>query len=146
MDKIIYILIPIAYFFYQTYNNYVKEQEKAKKRNLGQPISENSSQPVVVEQEKQFDVKEFLKEKFNVETERKDVIKSQTKSIPEYQVKDYYNPEVPSAEVAKNRKIHSTHPHKIDLPLAQEEEKEGFAFNLRDAVIQQAILNRPYKY
>ena len=45
----------------------------------------------------------------------------------------------------RNRKIHAAHPHKIELPVAQEEEKEGYVFNLRDAVIQQAILNRPYK-
>ena len=147
MEKIIYALIPIAYFIFQAYNNYKKEQEKARKRNLAQPYSDvdpEVAQPVIPQNDKQFDVKEFLREKFNLETERKEVIKTQTKSIPEYQTKDYYNPEVPAAEVVDNRKIHNPHQHKVVLPVLEELEKP-YAFNLRDAIIQQAILNRPYK-
>lgn len=145
MEKIIYILVPIAYFLFQAYNNYIKEQEKAKKRNLSQPVIESDiPQTIVNDEPVQFDVKEFLKEKFNIETERKEVIKSQTRSIPEYQTKDYYNPEVPSAEVVENRKIHAPHKHKVVLPVLEVLEK-SYDFNLRDAIIQQAILNRPYK-
>lgn len=147
MEKIIFALVPIAYFVFQAYNNYKKEQEKAKKRNLSQPkpiVAQKATQPVRPENKQQFDVKEFLREKFNLETERKEVIKSQTKSIPEYQIKDYFNPEVPSVEVVKNIKIHA--PHQLEaVSLVLEEMEEPYDFNLRDAIIQQAILNRPYK-
>jgi len=147
VEKIIYALIPIAYFIFQAYNNYKKEQEKAKKRNLSQPYSvvqPEAAKPEVIQNKQQFDVKEFLKEKFNLETERKEVIKTQTRSIPEYQTKDYYNPEVPSEEVVQNRKVHAPHQHKAVLPILEELENP-FVFNLKEAIIQQAILNRPYK-
>ena len=147
MEKIIYALVPIAYFIFLAYNNYKKEQEKAKKRNLSQPYSivvTEDIKPVITKKNQQFDAKEFLKEKFNLETERKEVIKTQTRSIPEYQTKDYYNPEVPSEEVVQNRKVHAPHQHKAVLPVLEELEKP-FVFNLREAIIQQAILNRPYK-
>lgn len=145
MEKIIYVLLPIAYFLYQAYNNYLKEQEKAKKRNLAKPLVKTIIPEKVAAKEEKFDVKEFLREKFSLETERKEIIKSQTKTIPEYQIKDYYNPEVAAAEVVQNRKIHSVHPHKVDLVVSHEEVETGYVFDLRTAVIQQAILNRPYK-
>ena len=147
MEKIIYVLVPIAYFIFQAYNNYKKEQEKAKKRNLSQPypiVVTEDIKPVITQKNQQFDVKEFLKEKFNLETERKEVIKTQTRNISEYQSKDYYNPEVPSEEVVQNRKTHASHQHKAIFPVLEELEKP-FVFNLREAIIQQAILNRPFK-
>ncbi|MBD3748867.1 MAG: hypothetical protein IE931_05180 [Sphingobacteriales bacterium] len=87
-----------------------------------------------------FKSTDFLADKKKELIMRREEIKKSQKAAKDA-VKDYYNTEIPAAEVANSRKIHSKHHHQFEFPKEEEEEKR--VFDLREAVIQQAILNRP---
>lgn len=149
MEKFIYILIPIAFFLYSAYNNYVKEQQKAKARIPQQPLT-NSTESVPDDfvggeirkdfTEGHFQSTDFLEDKKKELQMRRDEVKNKQKEAKDA-VNDYYNPEEPSDEVIKGREIHVQHQHGFKFPKEEDEEKR--IFNLKEAVIQQAILNRP---
>lgn len=140
MENLLPFIIGAIVLAAKAYSNFQKEQEKARKRDPGQkPVGE------VVE-----------------EVERRPV------SRPRREVADPFLPEptaVPSAyeaysgalheveEVRRTREIHKKHAHSFKRlePYRAEITKastEGFIsaedFDLRDAVIKSAILNRPY--
>ena len=54
---------------------------------------------------------------------------------------ELYNPEVPAEEVLRNREIHA--PHKHAFVASHEEEVTYSNFDFEDAIIKEAILNRP---
>ena len=54
---------------------------------------------------------------------------------------ELYNPEVPAEEVIRGREIHAPHKHKFVA--SQREEIRTSDFDFEDAIIKEAILNRP---
>lgn len=158
MEKLIYILIPIAYFLYQGYQNFLKEQEEAKKRNLQQPDQpvDEVYDPVEYQYEavpdpnipKDFNWKDHRTENTpyrSVEytNGRKMQVEERVRKDDKKQ-RDYYNPEIPSAEVVRSRMIHQKHAHGIPAKPIEIKEIESTDFDLRDAIIKEAILRRPY--
>ncbi|MEO5909324.1 MAG: hypothetical protein ABIP95_00470 [Pelobium sp.] len=150
MGALIFIIFPIAYFFYQAYVNFKKEQEKALQRQKKSyvPFTENSNKDQYLNQsdaenpeEAPFNSRDFYKNKRVEELAKQAEIRAQRRAYVSNEARDYYNPEVPVAEVSEGRRIHALHPHQFEFP--HEEKEVEFEFNLREAVIQQAILNRP---
>jgi hypothetical protein len=149
VEKIIYILIPIAFFVYNAYQNFVKEQQKSKSRFPQQP-SPTYTEPFPddflggeIEKdytEGHFKSTDFLEDKKKELQMRREEIKNKQKAA-KVAVKDYYNPEIPSEEVIKGKEIHAKHGHHFEFPTQKQEEKR--VFDLKEAIIQQAILNRP---
>lgn len=87
-----------------------------------------------------FTSTDFLADKRKELMMRREEMKKNQKAAKDA-VKDYYNPEIPAEEVVNSRKIHAKHPHQFEFPKEEEEEKR--VFDLREAIIQQAIINRP---
>ena len=157
MEKIIFILLPIAYFLYNAYKNFKKEQEKAAKRASEQPKSLISKEEKIqknkevvpkyykdpIRQENkdyESDIRQYLnKNKLELDT-----INKAATDINKYNkasVKDYYNPEIPSAEIVNNRIIHLEHHHGFEFP---SNFKDDLAeFDLKKAIIYDTILRRP---
>jgi len=162
MENFIPFLIGIALFIYKTWTNYQKEQEKSRKRNPAKPpvakgqnlpdvrynktpASGKKPDPFLLEETldtnnpyepryKHLYQKEAVPEKYQEEKSREFA----SKELRPYQ--EGRNPEQVSEEVQTNRKIHQPHKHKkVEL----HEEEAAFKFDIRDAVIKEAILNRP---
>lgn len=154
MENLIYILAPIAYFLYQAYQNYQKEQEKARKRNVSDPSTTNThstipevkqviTEPLI---DKETEAKELTPDYMLTKQEERSKHKREQLTYkrlkaPTVKGTDYYNPEISSAEVMQSRLIHEPHNHG---KLAVIEDENFVIFDLRDAIIKQAILNRPY--
>jgi hypothetical protein len=155
VEKIIFILLPIAYFLYNAYLNFKKEQEKALKRNEEQshtPATEINTknneripkyyQDSIRMENKEYesDIRKYLStnklERDHINKAAKDVNKTNKSSV-----KDYYNPETPVEEVLQNRTIHQNHPHQFDFP--SQFKDELIDFDLRRAIIYEVILKRP---
>lgn len=147
MENLIYILAPIAYFLYQGYQNYLKEQEKAKKRNLGAPHrkeitsdEEVISEPMIAKETEAVELKpdyKLTKQEERIKQRREELVYE--KVSPTFS-SDYYNPEV----VTERRIANKNKEKKATLPVNLSYD-EDYDFDLRDAIIKEAILNRPYK-
>lgn len=140
MEKFIYLIIPIIWFLYKTYQNFKKEQlENAKRKGqVTVPRSEPVTPTILFKNE--VIEEDFQKEKLEALNKRNEMIKTlqyKTQQKPQ----DYYNPEIPSQEVINNRKIHAPHPHEVEFPVKETDEK--VEFDLKKAIIYQTILNRP---
>lgn len=140
METFIPILIAIVVFAFQAYSNYQKEQEKARKRNLGQPPvpplpEENADRPGA---------------KTTADTERREVTLPEIRqSQPMRKAYETYSGFMEVDEVKRARKVRK--PQLSSLRVEVEEgigtasQREGTTFDLRDAVIKSAILERPYR-
>ena len=53
------------------------------------------------------------------------------------------NPERPVEEVLRSRSIHQQHQHKLELYQEDEESHPYADFDFKDAIVKEAILNRP---
>ncbi len=147
MENLIYILAPIAYFLYQGYQNYLKEQEKAKKRNLGVPPhkevtsdEEVISEPMIVKETEAIELKpdyKLTKQEERIKQRREELVYE--KVAPNFS-KDYYNPETVSERRLAVKKKEKTVVQSVNMSY-----EEDYDFDLRDAIIKEAILNRPYK-
>lgn len=147
MENLIYILAPIAYFIFQGYQNYQKEQEKAKKRNLGVPPQreitsdeEVISEPIIMSGTEAVELKpdyKLTKQEERVKKIRENLIYEKVNSATS---NDYYNPESITAKhnADKNKE-------KKALTAITMSYEEDYDFDLRDAIIKEAILNRPYQ-
>lgn len=127
METFIPILIAIVVFAFQAYANYQKEQEKARKRNLGQPpLPEDNARPI-----RPIPVPA-------PSTAHSPAVR------PEF---EHYSGVVDSAEHARGAHQRPLIPQRLmvekepDMQPALDVER----FNLRDAVIKSIILERPYK-
>ncbi|MBC7655518.1 MAG: hypothetical protein H7098_13720 [Oligoflexus sp.] len=157
MEKIIFILLPIAYFLYKAYLNFKKEQEKTAKRAAEQSQSLISNKEIIqknkeavpkyykdpIRQENkdyESDIRKYLnKNKLELDTINKsasDVNKNNKASI-----KDYYNPEKPIVDVIKNKEIHLDHRHESEF--VNNFKDDILDFDLKKAVIYDTILRRP---
>lgn len=128
MENYIIILIAIASFLYKMYSNYMKEVDEAKKRNYKKlpetniPTTPNQEQPAYQE------VKRHSNPTYDL-TNRN--IEDNNASIPE---------EV--RKLAEYKKL--TRSNKEKEIINESLDKQPFVFDLRQAVIQNAILERPY--
>ena len=159
MENIFPFLAGLAYMAYKFYSNYQKEQEEARKRNPSQPYFDNSGEthtdwvepdPVFVPEPAES--KKAVTDKYHepryepaykepkVEKPvREPLYREPISAIP--RKVELYNPEVPAEEVVRSREIH--HPHKHKFVASQEEEEFSSDFDFKDAIVKEAILNRP---
>lgn len=147
MENLFYILAIVAYFLFQGYQNFKKEQEKARKRNPGRPVEnydipeEVESKPIIESQTEAIDLKpdyKLSKKEIKEKESRTDLVyeKMDYKSMG-----DYYNPE----KRRRNKSATEIKP----VTLLEIEELDDRAtrhidFDLQDAVIKEAVLKRPY--
>lgn len=142
------VLIAIASFIYKTYKGYQEEMEKAKKRQPNRPnpdstspvpvpqhrpVQERTSRPPVVPQRKQIRNKEVIPPPVVASYENK-TIPDEVRQVQERKAQQKLAAQQQSS-LTKKLKLESDedHPHK------------QIHFDLRQAVIQSAILERPYK-
>jgi len=133
MKTALIVLGFILYFGSKIYKNFKVEMDKAKAR------SNSQKNTVTTEEDKeQFNAREHLDAKKEEAIQRKnnlEALKNKKFAL------DYYNPEIPSEEVVQGRLIHEPHQH--GLFKIETEEQTTVQFDLRQAIIQQAILERP---
>ena len=147
MENLFYILAVIAYFLFQGYQNFKKEQEKAKKRNLGKPVEayeipeEVESEPLIEKRTEAIDLKPDYK-LTNREIKVKEKLEEAVYKKMDYKsLGDYYNPEKPKTE---NKPVKVQAKPAEAFKVQHEENDNHIDFDLRDAVIKEAILKRPY--
>lgn len=165
MENFIPFIIGIAFFVYKTWVNFQAEQNKAKKRNPSAPVAPSpvkqksnsvyppSSRQVSTKTPEPFLIEETFDPNNPYEPKYKHLYqreKSASKTSVEKRTKEDrpaqrisiegYNPEQVSDEVKHNRTIHQKHNHNKKV---QEEEASEYHFDMRDAIIKEAILNRP---
>ncbi len=159
MENLFPFLIAILYFAFKIYSNFQKEQEKARSRRPSQPAPSQAEtaqslqgkkqaaqtslpQPFLVE-ERYDPNRPFEPQYKHVYTEEVPKEGFREPSAPKVESRSavqLQNPEVPSEETLKARAIHKAHHHRWE-PEAEQEVVPGFDF--RDAIIKEAILNRP---
>ena len=162
MEQFLPLIIGFLVLAFRVYSNFQKEQEKVKQRDLGRPprpehapsdpaVPREAGRPsapapapfteqeVYIPYEPRYDAPK-------PEPRQRDVYRE-----PLYQpmrplqvaASDGRSPETAAAEVLRSRAIHARHPHGFE---AHEEsyERSAYAdFDMEDAVIKSAILNRP---
>lgn len=158
METFIPILIAIVVFAFQAYANFQKEQEKAKKRNLGQPPlpEENANRPIIDTQPPITDHRPPI-------TDHRPPITDPRSPTPNHRP---LTPDHPSPtpghqpfgdysgvmDVEEVRRVRSTRKQQQTIQRLEVDEGvtpitagEDVEFDLRDAVIKSAILERPYQ-
>jgi hypothetical protein len=166
MENILPFLLAMAAIAFKIYDNFKKEQEKAQKRNAGAPSPEGdyhpeippvASKPVITREVKPqpVHVEEVPETRHQYEpTYKRDykepqpVIVAKEPRIEQTRaeilvIKEKINPEKPSEEVKRSRAIHQSHKHGFKTQEVEEEENPYAHFDLHDAVVKEAILNRP---
>ena len=125
MENFIVVLISVGFVIYNIYRNFQKEVEKSKSRR---PNVRPQTVPV--------------------ETYNQPLEKVKHKEVKKQKIESVYVPELPAEVIAaQERRRQSKIEKHIALKRIQEveQEKTGIEFDLRQAVIQSAILERPYK-
>lgn len=155
MDKIIIAFIVIT-FLYKAYKNYKKEMQTAAER-AKQALEALKNKPEVANTlstqsyktiDERVSPKEYVAETVS-DTNKTDYYKGKVKAKEDRDaasnrkkpVFDFYNPEVPAAEVVENRRLHKPHHHGFEV--AKKEKHLAADFNFRQALIYDAILRRP---
>lgn len=159
MEEMLPFLAGLAYMAYKFYTNFQKGQEEARNRNPSQPYAEEPQdiypewvepEPVYVpappvvtspvpEKYHEPRYEPVYKEPKVEKAIREPFYKEEVSKIPAKI--ELENPEIPVEEVLRNRAIHL--PHKHQFVASQEEEHIYSDFDFKDAVIKEAILNRP---
>ena len=169
MENFIPFIIGIAFFVYKTWVNFQAEQDKAKKRTPStprvpqasekkstSPVQPSSSKQVGGKKPEPFLLEETIDPNNPYEPKYKHLYqkeKSSYKGAAEKKVTEEkqeqnlynegYNPEKISDEVKHNRTIHQQHNHNKKLHTQDEPEEAIYHFDMKDAIIKEAILNRP---
>lgn len=132
MENFLIVIVLIGSIIYKIYSNYKKEMENAKKRNPKQkPVifSEPIDYPiekVKTKAQKFLKTNEIVKEIASKTKYQEEIIPDEVRIVTEYR--------------------QQTNKKNISLPIEEENiETEKISFDLRQAVIQAAILERPYK-
>ncbi|WP_159636776.1 hypothetical protein [Sphingobacterium composti Ten et al. 2007 non Yoo et al. 2007] len=126
MENFIIVLIAIGGLIYNVYKNYQKEMEKSKSRRPN--VSPQSIPPIApyetIDRSKQKNAQKVNTHEKTYEEELPEEVIAAQQRRRQSQVK---NP-IPALRIQE-----------------QHEDKNGINFDLRQAVIQAAILDRPYK-
>ena len=125
MENFIIILVFIGALIYNLYRNFQKEMEKSKSRR---PNVRPQTIPV--------------------EPVQKPIKEVKNKEIKKQNIEESYRPELPAEvlaaqEIRRQNKIEKPIP--VIRPQDTKSEKSVVDFDLRQAVIQSAILERPYQ-
>lgn len=124
METFIPILVAIVVFAFQAYANYQKEQEKARKRNLGQPpLPEDNAKQITPVPAPSSVPSPSIQPEFAYYSGVVEPVESTRRT---------QRPLIPQRLVVNTES---------DVPAALGAEE----FDLRDAVIKSIILERPYK-
>ncbi|HWV75088.1 MAG TPA: hypothetical protein VN040_25390 [Pseudosphingobacterium sp.] len=133
METILPLIIAALFFGFQIYSNFKKEQEKARKRDPSQrPVGE---QPPAYEERKEW----------ARQLQQKEVLVNETPNVSKY---DEFTGVVEEVEeVRRAKEVHRSYKQSRPFePYVQAVEENPYRdFDLRDAVIKAAILERPYK-
>ena len=165
MENFIFVLIGVLFFAYQTYANYKKEQEKAKKRRPSDPRGAATSQKVEgkaqqPQQQVPLEIPRWLE---NILDPQPEPLPQQEvpRKLPDYQEEyselpadlydEYQNlPETKEIEELKKAiAIKKTNQYEVKslkpYTFKAEEKVEADIpeFDLREAIIMSAILTRP---
>lgn len=165
MENFIPFLIGIALFIYKVWSNFQKEQVKARKRNPARPGSSETKTaehgrgmrntvPTPTKNPQPFLLEEITDNSNPYEPKYKHLYERERPGGKEYNdkvnesgnrevliTKEGYNPEQVAEEIRTNRRIHRAHKHQ-QAP-SPEEEDAPVQFDMKSAVIAEAILNRP---
>ncbi|MBK1438664.1 hypothetical protein JHJ32_01565 [Parapedobacter sp. ISTM3] len=137
METLIPIIIAIAVFAFQAYANFQKEQEKARKRNFGQPPlpplpEENAQRPT---------------EAYPKEIGREQPLPAGARQPAPRPAFDRFSGVMDVEEVRRVRKARQQQKQQR-LEVVEDTSAGAISshtdFDLRDAVIKAAILERPY--
>ncbi|WP_270088375.1 hypothetical protein [Sphingobacterium sp. SYP-B4668] len=136
MEQILPLLIGLAIFAYKIYENFNKQKEEDRKRNLKRPKAMPTT-PSPVQTTKPYTPPQPPSPPVFKQSERHLVHKKiePVSNLPK---------EIP-AEVAQARKQRER-TKRLHLDEVGLEREMEVSFDLRQAIIQQAILERPYKY
>lgn len=162
MGEYLPLIIGITVLIYRVYTNFVKEQEKARKRNPAEryDLPQQEEKPVIPPpvRPEYIPQTELIEETYNPERPYEPVYKHVRPEAPareKYEAVKYerirpetavvtrYKEDVPQ-EVSLSRSLHAPHKHGITGENHQVPERSAYAdFDVNDAVIKSAILNRP---
>lgn len=138
METFIPILIAIVVFAFQAYANFQKEQEKARKRNLGQP-------PVPPLPEENA---ERTSANPGADVQRRTVKPPQSQSQPVRKAYESYSGFIDADKMTRAKKVRkptlSSLRVEVDEQVDSASAGDAVTFDLRDAIIKSAILERPY--
>ncbi|HEY0667807.1 MAG TPA: hypothetical protein VGD22_06500 [Sphingobacteriaceae bacterium] len=163
MEQYFPVIIAVAVLIYRVYTNFLKEQEKARKRNPAErpPDMYQEEPPVNRPFEYEYQPEpELIEETYSPERPYEPVYKhiKPEALVRESYKEEKYDPmttesvvinkykEDRAREVKLGRAIHAPHKHgvKADEQDLEQEGPSAYAdFDLHDAVIKSAILNRP---
>lgn len=156
IDKIIYILAFIAFFFYRQYMHYKKEQEKTGRKPQQQDFQPSSpQQESPPRQPSKSPFEEIFGEWFEEETPqpyqpekpyREPLpVEERVPAFKEQRVPEGINTETRKVEAPVKEGISPEGRHKLTSRkvVSHEPERVPFDFDLRDAVIKSAVLQRP---
>lgn len=147
MENFLIVIIFIGSIIYKLYSNYKEELEKTKNRNL-------QAKPIPVERENFEEIKqEYKRQEYQrrEEYQRKVEPTRPTARFPKEKVSPKYSPDYSSSSEAlpeEVRKMKASRKNAKPLaPILKVEpiRRQPVAFDLRQAVIQSIILDRPYK-
>lgn len=141
MDQILPILIAAVVFGFQAYANYQKEQQKAKNRKFGPPPTAEREPYEATESRG----REYPGDTEVIVQEIRQAV-DHVKNNPYGRYEGTFDP-----SLSRRSRIKKEAPiQEVTLTNLDDEDEDDAAFNtssfnLRDAVIQAAILERPYK-
>lgn len=167
MDALIPILFAIAYFIFQAYTGYQEEQKKAARRNIGKPNPE-VYKPEPAATKPSYDQPSYEKPVFESPYIEKPYVQTYQEPVYEsaYREEKYVPTERPvnlleeyrrlasadedvlirrsrEARKAKRSGIKRLETERLEIESA-EREANRFHFDMRQAVIMKAILDRPH--
>ncbi|WP_257666425.1 hypothetical protein [Parapedobacter tibetensis] len=158
METIIPILIAAIIFGAQAYSNFQKEKEKARKRNPGQPRTpvETDRQPFEgYPDEEEPQIPDYWEKPAPQRPAPRRTIQHNSprmdeKQLPAQEVFDEYSGVLTKDEVKRIRqplRKQTVIPKKTEVSKLTDSNvlEDEEAFDLRDAVIKAAILERPYQ-
>lgn len=156
METFIPIIIALVIFAFQAYSNFQKEQEKAKKRDLGQqpPLQEDHAEwpPLPDNNPQRPVIADYWEEPVPAPAAPADPRKPyQAQRHPEPAVSAYeqYSGFVDAERIKRASKARQKQltPKRVEVEERSDTGRGREAtFDLRDAVIKSAILERPYQY
>lgn len=166
MEEFLPLILGLIAVIYRIYTNFTKEQDKAKKRDTSKRPEPETSSPADYIPERELPTKPVFIPQPSIEDEVVNPAKPYEPVYPRYQyeknvlekytepkyeplkaelnlIKEGRSPEEAAEEVRRGRAIHAAHHHKF-TPHEEETERSAYAdFDMNDAVIKSAILNRP---
>lgn len=132
MEEYLYIIIAVIYLIFNAYRGIKKKQQE---QSNGKPVSERQTRERKIENI----LEELLEEhEEHKEHEEKKIISFQTPEKEKKQPRSFL------AREPKNPIKHKSHKHKKRIS-EEEEPAAEHELNIRQAIIHQAILDRPYE-